>query len=529
MPAPIRLPPAAVDTEESELIAWSWESGQLAWKLHPYQLLVYETLWGLIEGLQRAEPSEDEYRVGTVVASRKIGKSFMETLIALEFGMRYPGSIIRITVPTEKEARKIFLPEFEKLLPECPAHIRPVMRGIDREWKFPNGSTITLGGCDHNPDGLRGPSSDLNFVDEAAYVKRLQYVVNSVLYPMTINTRGPTILCSTLNKSPNAEFNEYYKRCKQLGQAAVVSVHDAGFTPAQIAAEKNAVDQITWEVEYECKEGRDANETVVPEWTSEVAAKLTEPAPLSREHTNRPELAHWTRFTSADFGTVDNTVILTGYYDFLHATLHFTREKLARGAEVTARNIGGLIREMETADDADRPMHISCQRIRTGDNNVEMLQSIHIDQQLPIQGVSKLTLETMVNLFRFYVKQDKIRIDPSCVNLLACLEHAAWKEQASTRRDGPRVRVLARSNLVDAARQPLGHFDALMSAVYMVLTIDRQKNRNPLPATFVTAASENRFGTYHTERYSRPDMVAGIVPGGQNKGVPWLPANRRRR
>ena len=487
--------------EEAALVAEAWERGILAHLLRPYQYTVYEVIWTLIERLKFSPTAEDDYRVGVVVASRKIGKSFLETLVAHEFCLRYPGAIVRIAAPTAVEARDIFLPEFSKLHATCPPSLRPKPKGVDGHWHFPNGSTIVMKGVDMKPDRLRGPSSDLNLVDEASYVNRLKYLVNTVMMPMTINTRGPTILNSTLNQSPNSEFNEYFDRCEPIGQAAVIDVYSAGFTPQQIAAERNAVDIDTWQVEYECKRQRTASMTVVPEWTAEAKAALVVEAPTLEAYQKRPELAYWTRFTSVDFGTVDNTVILTGYYDFAESCVYITQEGLLRGAAVTPNAIGGLMRELENADDEDRPMHNLCRRRRTGDHNIELLQGLQIDQHLPISIVHKLGVETMVNLFRVYVQQGRVKIHPRCDNLLMCLDKAAWTEQAATRRDGPRVRTLSRSSLTDSKKQPLGHFDALMTAVYMVLTVDSQKHRNPLPQMFVPEPVAAKYGTYSRDRY----------------------------
>ena len=512
------------ERELATLTEEAWRFGQLAWKLRPYQLGIYETIWGLIEKLRGGAPSADEFRVGTIVASRKIGKSYLESLIAFEFALRHPGAIVRIGAPTAVEARDIFLTEFRKILCDCPPHLRPGPKGVDQHWHFHNGSVLVLKGVDKNPDGLRGPSSDLNFVDEAAYVRRLRYLVESVLYPMTVNTRGPTIMASTLNQSPNAEFNEYYKRCKALKQSAVVDVYSAGFSPEVIEAERKAVNPTTWAIEYECKEERDANQTVVPEWTPERASASTTAAPRSADHPDKPELAHWTRYTAIDWGTVDNTAILTGYYDFGTATLHITGEVIMTGATVTAKSVGAAIRTLEAADIEARPMHQSCQRIRLGDNNVEMLQSLQIDEKLTCHGVSKLTLEAMINNFRMYVKSGRLLIDPACVNLISSIEHAAWVTRAATRRDAPRERSLARSALVDPNGQPLAHFDTLMAAVYMALEADRRKGHNPLPRKFVPTALVQTFGQYQRDNY----FVAGNVPTGNNTPK-WVTSVGRRR
>lgn len=502
----------------------AWETGNLAWMLRPYQYVIYENIWNLIDRLRGSTGDETDYRVGSVVASRKVGKSFVEFLIATEFCNRYPGTIVRICAPTAVEARSVFEPESRKLFAECPARLRPRAKGIDRDWHFPNGSMLVMKGAGLQPDGLRGPSSDLNFVDEAAYVPRLQYVVDSILYPMTINTRGPTILCSTLNQSPNAEFNAYHTRCKLLGQASVVPITEAGFSPQQIAAEKNAVNASTWAIEYMCEEGRDADQTVIPEWSPEVAASLTQSAP---EHTPMtPELAYWQRICAVDFGTVDNTVILTGYIDFQTQTLWVTGEALLQGANVTAGNVATAIKGLELADAEARPRAPGAPSVvRIGDHNMEMLNTLQVDHKLMIQMVNKLSLEAMVNNLRVWVQQGRIRVAPECVNLLGCLAHGAWTTKASTRKDGPRERVLARSVLVDANRIAFGHFDALATLVYMCLKAQSLRNQNPLPSTFVTHAQQSVFGAYSKTSYG----VARHGDSGQTKRAGWTPPTARKK
>lgn len=513
---------ADLDPADAVLLRKAWESGNLAWKLRPYQLEAYETMWRLIDGLKSRPPAKDDYRVASFVASRKIGKSYMESLLAFEYGFRFPKSLIRIVAPTAVEARDIFLVEFEKILDDCPPDLRPAPKGVDGNWRFPNGSIIYLKGADSEPNRLRGPTSHLNIVDEAAYVRKLNYLVESILYPMTINTRGVTLLASTLNKSPNADFNARHKRCKALGQSATVNVYQAGFTPEQIEAERSAVTPITWAIEYECQEERDEDQTLIPEWTVAVASVLTEEAPLGDELL-RPEMAHWQRFTSADWGTVDNTAIVTGYYDFKAATAWITGERIVRGAEVTSTNIAKVIKEMEAEEDALRP-HVS-QRLRVGDHDIAMLQGLQIDHGLVIRPVRKPTIEGGVNNFRTYVSTHRLRVSPKCVNLLACIEHGAWKERASARRDGTREREIDRSDLVDSNKVGLSHFDCLVAAIYFLITVDQNRTVNPLPMQFASAqllANHGPLGgnKYHSRANSMPTgKLNGNTPG-------WLPRRK---
>lgn len=539
---------AYADPEEAALVAEAWRAGQLAWMLRPHQYAIYETIWSLIERLRAGRrerddwtrarhtkaapplpglPESEAYRGGVVIASRKIGKSFLEVLIAGEFAIRYPKSVIRVTAPTAVEARSIFEPEFDKVFQEAPADCKPRQKGVDRNWVFPNGSMIVLRGADMKPDRLRGPSSDLNLIDEASYVTRLQYVVNSILYPMTIHTKGATILCSTLNQAPASEFNAFYEKCNALGQTAILPITEAGFTEEELRQERDAVDEVTWQIEYLCQMGRDPNVTIVPEWTPEVAAACIVPAPLYDPR--HPEWLYWQRLCSIDWGTVDNTVVLTGLLAFDTQTLWITNEELLVGAEVTAGNAAKVITRLEAEDAADRPIaQTGAPEVsRTADHNIEMNQSLTIDHGYTTTKINKSELENMVNMLRTWVKAGRVRIDPKCVSLIACLKHGTWTTVAGARSGAPRKRVFARSSIVDAKRRPVNHFDALAAAIYMCIRANALKDLNPLPDTFLTHAQQATFGQFTADRYTKVVGPGQVATAPKRAG--WAPPTARKR
>lgn len=534
----------ALDPEEAALVAEAWRAGQLAWMLRPHQYAIYETIWSLIERLRAGRrerddwtrarhtkaapplpglPESEAYRVGVVVASRKIGKSFLEVLIAGEFAVRYPKSVIRLTAPTAVEARSIFEPEFDKVFQEAPADCKPRQKGVDRNWVFPNGSMIVLRGADMKPDRLRGPSSDLNLIDEASYVTRLQYVVNSIMYPMTIHTKGATILCSTLNQAPASEFNAFYEKCNALGQAAILPITETGFTEQELRQERDAVDEVTWQIEYLCQMGRDPNVTIVPEWDPPAAERYTLPAP--EYDPRQPETTYWQRLTAIDWGVVDATVILTGYLAFDTGILHITNEHVLNGAEVTAGNAAAAIRRLEGEDAAVRPIASDGPEIvRVADHSMEINQSLTVDHGFLTTKVNKSDLENMVNMLRARIKAGRLRVDPTCAALLGCLRHGTWSTVAGARSNAPRKRVFARTSIVDTKRRPLHHFDALAAAIYMCIKADSLKAINPLPDTFISHAQVSTFGTYAPERFGRPGSNAP-----QTKRAGWAPPTARKR
>ncbi len=301
-------------------------------------------------------------------------------------------------------------------------------------------------------------------------------------------------------------------------------ITEAGFTAEELEQERNAVDQVTWEIEYLCQMGRDPNVTIVPEWTPEVAEACVVPAPdYDPRH---PEMLYWQRLCSIDWGTVDNTIILTGYFAFDTQILHITNEELLVGAEVTAGRAAQAIAALEAEDAAARPVAQTGAPayVRVADHNIEMNQSLTIDHGYLTTKVHKSELENMVNMLRSWVKSGKVRVDPKCASLVACLKHGTWTTVAGARSGAPRKRVFARTSIVDSKRRPLNHFDALAAAIYMCIKAHAIKDENPLPATFITANQAATFGSYGTERFGK---AVNSAPVPVRTG--WMPPTARKK
>lgn len=181
-----------------EALTLAWERGLLDFLLDVNQK-------GLNKWL-----AETEALLVVLDASRQLGKSYWLCVLAIQSALRNPGWQIKYAAPTAKMVRKIIRPHFRKILASCPKHLRPVFHTQEGEYRFPNGSVVTVAGTDRdNIDNLRGQHAHLAIVDEAGFMDDLVYVVKSVLLPQTTNTDGRILIASTPAKSPGHSFKEF--------------------------------------------------------------------------------------------------------------------------------------------------------------------------------------------------------------------------------------------------------------------------------------------------------------------------------
>ena len=185
---------------KSEAVEKLWRKGELSWKLKGKQKDIYDHFKG----------TKDD--ISACLISRQFGKSFVLCLVAVEYCIKNPGSIIKYACPQQKMVERIIKPRINEIIFDCPSDLKPVWMTQDKIWSFPNGSEIQVAGCDGGRyDSLRGGSSDMCIVDEAAFVDELETVVYSVLGPTTDTTGGKIFLASTPNdKDPNHDFHRFF-------------------------------------------------------------------------------------------------------------------------------------------------------------------------------------------------------------------------------------------------------------------------------------------------------------------------------
>lgn len=468
--------------QEAMMVNAAFEAGNLSWLLESHQLAFYETIWSIITKQYGKPAKRDDVRATAFQACRRIGKSFCMILVAIEFAKRYPKTNILYTAPTASEARDVIEPLLLEIVGALPPNARPTYNSQRSVYTFANGTTLQIKGLDLHPHRLRGTNRDLVLVDEGAYVNKLRYILDGILGPMTFRTRGLTVVSSTRGLIAANEFNLLWAELRAIGQAAKLTVYEAGFPEEMIEAERRRVSPAIWRIEYECEDETDASMMIVPEWQAREPMVLQQNVldflAEARAWAVRVEEAKllW-RITAVDFGVSDNTVVLCGVFDFQNHTMIPLREWVTNGREVSAENIARAVRRLEAQVDELLDYNVTHNLlplglpgwIRVGDHDIPMLQTLAMDHGISILPVNKSSLENNVNYLRSFLtgsgEKEGLKLDPKHTpNLFACIRTGTWAEVS---RGDSRRRIFARSGGTDGNGQPINHFDALAAAVYM--------------------------------------------------------------
>lgn len=316
--------------EDVKKTALAWLRGLLSWKLDSNQL-------GMFEWFKEAKKGN---RILVANASRQLGKSWFALVLCLEFAIQNPGAQIKYAAQTAKQVRKILRPHMRELLKDCPLELRPKLHSQDGEYRFPNGSVITIAGCDReNVETLRGQHAHLAIVDEGGAIDDLEYVVDSVLLPQTLNTNGRIFIISTPAASPGHPFKHYCDKAEADGALIERTIYDnpriSDETIAEICRAQGGEHSTSWLREYMVQHVTDSESAVLPEATRErlklTTLKLLHPNDL----TYRPR--HFTTMVWMDPGWApDFCGILWAIWDFLGARVIVEDEFIMRRMDTAA-------------------------------------------------------------------------------------------------------------------------------------------------------------------------------------------------
>lgn len=434
----------------------AWRRGRLGWLLRPYQRVLRD--------IYLSHPS----RLFAAMWSRRIGKTFTLLTLGVETALANKRVAVKYAYPTLKQAKRVVVPTMREVLDNqlcpCPKELRPKFNAADLIWEFPNGSTITLGGCDHEAaaDALRGVSMDFGIVDEAGFIPILSYVLNDVLGPQTLTTRGKIGVISSPPVSPAHSFVPIFRQCENDNAASHYDVWVAEQWLGREEIEKaianaNRLSPTAARREYGAEIVTDVTRAIVPEFDVDAEAEIV-------RDSERPD--HCFFYTVGDFGFTDLTVVLFAYYDF-------NRAKLVVEDEITINRASGIeISEMIVAKEKSLWPHRP-KPLRLADADVLVLQDIVAHSGLEIGQPNKLDAEAALNSLRMAISRRDIEINPRCKTLIDHLKYGVWNEaRTSFDRDGEH-----------------GHFDAIDALKYMWRHVDRQSNPYPVLAKGVTNAT----------------------------------------
>lgn len=454
------------ETTKEQAIKELWKKGELSWKLNAPQKEIY-TLY-----------KNSSERIITILMSRRFGKTRTLTVIAIEECLKNPNAIVKFLCPTQKMIKGIINPIIRSILIDCPKTIRPKFLTNESKYRFPNGSEIQLAGSDNGRvENIRGSEAHLCIIDEAGFCDDLHYSVTSVLLPTVSTTGGKILLSSTPPKSPGHEFGDFVKQAIEKGTLIKKTIFDnIRFSPAQIneiiSQYPGGIKNNEFKREYLAEMVIDEKNAVIPEFTAEVESKVV----LSCE---RPK--YFDYYLSMDIGMRDWTAVLFGYYDFLKNKF-VIEDELVMSKEITPNfNTETLVNAIKLKEDRLLMMDSVGEKKEpfrriADNNNLFLLEDLNTKYGLYFKATDKDDLDAAVNNVRVLIQNEKILINPKCVNLIKHLKSATWnksgKKQMSQSSDG-------------------SHYDTVAALIYLMRNVLWTKN--PYPKNYDNLGNPNWY------------------------------------
>lgn len=449
----------------------SWETGDLSGKLRPVQRRMREAMRGALAGGINERALKFIFH-----CSRRLGKTFLMLVDALEIGLTEKNVPLKFAGPTREQIKNIARPIFSEITQDCPSGLKPVWRAQDHRYTFPRtGADLVMEGCSNgHEENLRGVACRKGYVDEAqGFKKNLRYVVQDILMPQLISTGGSLVIAGTSPKTPVHDFVRLIQEAHGRGHYVTFPIWDAGYPQdvvEKFCEEAGGATSTTWRREYLCELVVDEASSIIPEWKTDY-----ERPPLKDEY-----FPFWTKYTAMDIGgRRDRTAGPIGWYDFRRAKLCIGGEFGIAPADMTTQRIADTVKRREVDIFGSTPLKwaapgVSGGLVRVADNNNEiLLKDLGTVHSLHFAPTRKDTLEAMVNQVRLWVGTGKIEVDPSCTELIGCLRYGIWNDKRTE---------FERFNEDSEAHKLYGHFDALAGLIYMVRNVDT--TTNPVPQDF---------------------------------------------
>ena len=435
----------------------AWEANNLSYLLHEVQLEINNAI--------KAEDLPDDIGVWLLNCTRRIGKTRGALVYALERCLAKPRTTVYVAHPAQKHIQRIVRPELDKLLLDCPGHLKPSRTG-GYMVIFKNGSSIELVGLDKQPDGLRGVGANVVIIDEAAQLKDLEYIKDNVIFPLLRNQEdAKCILLSTPNpketentfkdmciearNDPNINYFEFnvYKSPRETPESIRKIIK--GFQKLGVLDGSKTVG---FRTEYMCEFIIDENVRITPEWSEDYILPTEEYKQLQSED----HYKFWKKYSSCDPGYKDKTATLFGVYDTTNNQLVIEDEYITTIQEEPAHVMAPKIIEKET----ELWQHIGDVDVeRVADNNnPEFLDALAYNG-ITFQGIkSKDQKITMVGELRELIAQGRVKVHERCKSLLGCLQSGIWDSTKATKQF--------------AHSKNYGHFDALDALIYLTRVLD---------------------------------------------------------
>lgn len=422
-----------------------WVRGVLTWKLHTTQMIVYKALRGL----------PIDVREAVVLASRRLGKSYLGVIMALEDCLSGEGKQVFIVGPSLKQTRRIITPLIKEIAGDAPKGLIKQTKS-DLTWTVGE-STLVIGAFDTALESFRGLRADAIYLEESALadLNEYEYTLKSVLRPTLMHSRGKIYHLTT----PPREGDAHPFVTSTLPEAEIKS---ALFTytiednpllsreeiDAEIASAGGRGSEHC-ERELFCKILRDPKRLIIPEFDE-------------AKHVRDLDVPTYTYYlTSIDFGGVrDHHALLLSYFDFERNRFCVLDERWL-DVNTSTDDIIKAGRDLEANNGVIWLKGVPKRITDAPGQTMVDIKRMGYECSPPEKG--KDSVEDGIQALRILFLKDQIEIHPRCKHLIQTLKHGMWDK---TRKDFLRT---------DA----LGHCDMVASLSYNWRHTD--KYNNPFP------------------------------------------------
>jgi hypothetical protein len=439
-----------LEVAEREFVERTWYAGDLYYKLHAGQRLIYDIVKNLPQGVRDV----------LFLCARRFGKSFLIVIMALEDCLRNPGVVVRIVGPELGQTLEIVEYNLNKIINDAPSGlIRP--QGTRRRWRVGD-SLLIIGAFDNkNVRKNLGKEAFSIYTEEIGNAKSadVDYGMREILGPQLFYSKGRFTHGTT--PPPDLDHVLETELIPKADMAGTLFRFDLYQNPLadqemidQAIADSGGIETVAFRRNYLVQSVKDDQVVIIPTFDIKRHVKEFE----------IPTHAMW--LLGGDWGgVIDRTWAGVGFWDYARGKLCIVAEEDHDPNTRTGLIASGL-RHLETlmqpikqvlpkADEPHWPRWMDC----PGQTQTDLTQDHDFDCQLPIKDEFSASIGQLVMAFH----NDQIEIHPRCKKLIATCEYGRLTK-----------------NRKDMLRTPtLGHCDAVAGLKYIWRMVD--KTTNPFP------------------------------------------------
>lgn len=469
MSAAATIEPA--DLTDEQLLEGLWRAGNTRFVLMDEQT----DLWDLVLEGQLPES------VKRVCAqwSRRLGKSTTAQAIGDALCRRKEFRNVIHGFPTADTAAKVTRDNARAIYQTCPLHLQPRWRVQGGFFEYPwCGSRYYVRGLETENDieNVLGLAADLIIFDEAGFIRYLKYAIQCYA-PMMLGRQGALMLIiSSRARDPYHQFYQECDRAAMNGAFLLKNIHSTSrYSPREIqefAADCGGEESPEWRADYLCERIIDTEFAILPEFATRQETAICE--------WERPD--YFNTFVGMDLGWhPDLTFAVAGYYDFENAKIVIEDE--FEISQMTTDALAEEMRAMEQRRFGDywdklqllHPPQIITRygkvvtvrgpvsHMRTQDVDKQIQADLTVLHNLPINQAYNQDPKSHVNRSRIALREDRLKIHPRCVRLIAHCNAGLWNKQRTSFERVP----------------GFGHFDGVSALVIAVAHCD--ETTNPFP------------------------------------------------